>query len=120
MELNIFTFLIHSDGFFFRFNSYIIYVILIYKIFRISALITLHRVTIHKNQLEYVTQCITSLSFYKRFMFCLHFCLLRNFETRGESQIDFHTQCAIMTLVGGSVIANDVLKMGNIIDFQSS
>ena len=47
---------------------------------------------------------------------------LRNTEcfVRGGLHVGFRTQCVIMTLVGGSVIANDVLKMGNIIDFQSS
>ena len=39
---------------------------------------------------------------------------------RSELHIDFRTQCAIMTLAGGKFIANDVLKMRKIIEFQSS
>ena len=39
---------------------------------------------------------------------------------RGESHIDFRTQCVIMTPAGGEVIANDVLKMRRVIAFQSS
>ena len=38
---------------------------------------------------------------------------------KGESHIDFRTQCAIMTLASGGVIANDALKMRKFIEFQS-
>ena len=39
----------------------------------------------------------------------------------GESYIDFSTQCVIMTLARGGgrgVIANDVLKMTQVLEFQ--
>ena len=49
---------------------------------------------------------------------------------RGEPYIEFRTQCVIMTLAGEGwggeggevrgVIANDVLKLGKVIEFQSS
>ena len=42
------------------------------------------------------------------------------FVLRGESHIDFRTQCVIVTLVGGGVIANDVLIMRKVIEFQNS
>ena len=38
---------------------------------------------------------------------------------RSELHIDFRTQCIIMTLAGGKFIANDVLKMRKVIEFQS-
>lgn len=38
----------------------------------------------------------------------------------GESHIDFRRQAAIMTLAGGEVIANEVLKMRIVIEFRSS
>ena len=40
-------------------------------------------------------------------------------ELMGESHIDFRTQSLIMTLASGEVIANDVLKMRKVIEFQS-
>ena len=42
---------------------------------------------------------------------------------RGESHIDFCTQCVIITLEGGGgvkIITNDVLEFRKIIEFQSS
>ena len=39
---------------------------------------------------------------------------------RGESHIDFHTQCFIMTLVIEGAITNDVLKFKKVIEFQNS
>ena len=46
-------------------------------------------------------------------------------DIRGESHIDFRTQCVIMTLTGevrwaSGVIVNDVLKMRKVMGFQSS
>ena len=41
------------------------------------------------------------------------------FVLRGESHIDFRTQCVIVTLAGGGVIANDVLIMRKVIAFQN-
>ena len=38
---------------------------------------------------------------------------------KGESHIDFRTQCVIMTLAEGGVIANDVSKIRKVIEFQS-
>ena len=38
-------------------------------------------------------------------------------ELRGESHIDFRTQCVIMT---DGALTNDVLKFRKIIEFQSS
>ena len=45
---------------------------------------------------------------------------LPRYFIRGVSHIDFRTQCTIMTLAGGGIIANDVLKMRKVIEFQSS
>ena len=45
---------------------------------------------------------------------------LSRYFIRGVSHIDSRTQCAIMTLAGGGIIANDVLKMRKVIEFQSS
>ena len=42
------------------------------------------------------------------------------FLFRDESHIDFRTQCVIMTLVGGRIIANDALKKRKVIEIQSS
>ena len=42
------------------------------------------------------------------------------FALRGESHIDFRTQCVIVTLTGGGVIANDVLIIRKVIEFQNS
>ena len=39
---------------------------------------------------------------------------------RGQSHIDFRTQCVIMTLTGGGAITNDVLKFRKDIEFDSS
>ena len=36
---------------------------------------------------------------------------------RSESHIDFRTQCVIMTLAVGGIVANDVLKMRKVIEF---
>ena len=46
-------------------------------------------------------------------------------RVRGESHIDFRTQCVIITLArvylcGEGRIANDVLEMRTVIEFQSS
>ena len=42
------------------------------------------------------------------------------FLLRDESHIDFRTQCVIMTLAGGRIIANDALKKRKVIEIQSS
>ena len=43
----------------------------------------------------------------------IHFCksLCFQFQVRGDSHIDFRKKCARMTLAGGGIIANKVLKM---------
>ena len=48
------------------------------------------------------------------------YCSCQVFSVRGESYIDSHGQCIIMTLVSGGAITNYVLKFRKVIEFESS
>ena len=39
---------------------------------------------------------------------------------KGESHIDFRTQCVIITLEGGKSISKDILKFRKFMEFQNS
>ena len=44
----------------------------------------------------------------------------RDIRVGPDGSISYYSQCVIMIFAGGGVIANDVLKMRKVIEFQSS